>query len=51
VRPVTHRVSRHRDAEMAVRWTPTGFLEAEKSFRKIQTELHDNGLILVDEKV
>ena len=36
VRRVTHRVSHHRDAAMALRWTATGFLEAEKSFRKIQ---------------
>lgn len=36
VRRVTHRVSHYRDAEMALRWTATGFLEAEKSFRKIQ---------------
>jgi transposase-like protein len=36
VRRVTHRVSRYRDAQMALRWTATGFLEAEKSFRKIQ---------------
>jgi putative transposase len=36
VRRVTHRVSRYRDAEMALRWTATGFLEAEKSFRRIQ---------------
>lgn len=36
VRRVTHRVSRYRDAAMALRWTATGFLEAEKSFRKIQ---------------
>jgi hypothetical protein len=36
VRRVTNRVSRYRDAEMALRWTATGFLEAEKSFRKIQ---------------
>jgi transposase-like protein len=36
VRRVTHRVSRYRDAGMALRWTATGFLEAEKSFRKIQ---------------
>ena len=35
VRRVTHRVSHYRDAEMALRWTATGFLEAEKSFRKI----------------
>jgi len=36
VRRVTHRVCRYRDAEMALRWTASGFLEAEKSFRKIQ---------------
>lgn len=36
VRRVTHRVSRYRNAEMALRWTATGFREAEKSFRKIQ---------------
>ncbi|NJO12671.1 MAG: hypothetical protein HC872_03485 [Gammaproteobacteria bacterium] len=36
VRRVTRRVSRYRDVEMALRWTATGFLEAEKSFRKIQ---------------
>lgn len=36
VRRVTRRVCRYRDAEMALRWTATGFLEAEKSFRKIQ---------------
>lgn len=36
VRRVTHRVSRYRDADMTLRWTATGFLEAEKSFRKIQ---------------
>lgn len=36
VRRVTARVSRYRDAAMALRWTATGFLEAEKSFRKIQ---------------
>jgi hypothetical protein len=29
-------VSRYRDAAMALRWTATGFLEAEKSIRKIQ---------------
>jgi len=29
-------VSSYRDAEMALRWTATGFLAAEKSLRKIQ---------------
>ena len=27
---------RYRDANMALRWTATGFIEAQKSFRKIQ---------------
>lgn len=36
VRRVTHRVCRYRDAEMALRWTATGFLEAEKGFRRLQ---------------
>lgn len=36
VRRVTYRVNRYRDADMALRWTATGFLEAEKSFRRIQ---------------
>jgi putative transposase len=35
VRRVTRRVTRYRDAGMALRWTATGFLEAEKTFRKI----------------
>ena len=35
VRRVSGRVCRYRDAEMALRWTATGFLEAEKSFRRI----------------
>ena len=35
VRRVTRRVTRYRDADMAMRWTATGFLEAEKTFRKI----------------
>lgn len=36
VRRVTHRVCRYRDAEMTLRWTASGFLEAEKSFRRLQ---------------
>jgi len=36
VRRTSRRVTRYRDADMALRWTTTGFLEAEKSFRKIQ---------------
>jgi putative transposase len=35
VRRVTRRVTRYRDADIALRWTATGFLEAEKHFRKI----------------
>jgi putative transposase len=36
VRRTSRRVTRYRDADMALRWTATGFLEAQKSFRKIQ---------------
>ena len=35
VRSTTLRVKRWRDQDMALRWTAAGFLEAEKSFRKI----------------
>lgn len=36
VRRTSRRVTRYRDANMALRWTATGFIEAQKSFRKIQ---------------
>ena len=36
VRRTSRRVTRYRDAEMALRWTAAGFIEAQKSFRKIQ---------------
>lgn len=36
VRRTSRRVTRYRDASMALRWSAAGFLEAEKSFRKIQ---------------
>lgn len=36
VRRVSRRVCRYRDAEMALRWTASGFLEAEKNFRRLQ---------------
>lgn len=36
VRRTSRRVTRYRDANMALRWSAAGFLEAEKSFRKIQ---------------
>ena len=35
VRRVAGRVKRYRDADMVLRWTAAGFLEAEKHFRKI----------------
>jgi transposase-like protein len=36
VRATTRRVKNYRDAAMVKRWVAAGFLEAEKSFRKIQ---------------
>ncbi len=36
VRRTSRRVARYLDAEMALRWTAAGFLEAQKSLRKIQ---------------
>lgn len=36
VRRTSRRVTRYRDAGMALRWTAAGFLQAQKSFRKIQ---------------
>ena len=36
VRRVSRRVTNYKDAQMAVRWTAAGFLEAEKSFRKLR---------------
>jgi len=36
VRRTSRRVTRCRDADIALRWTATGFIEAQKSFRKIQ---------------
>ena len=36
VRRTSQRVTRYRDAQMALRWAATGFIEAQKSFRKIQ---------------
>lgn len=35
VRTTTNRVKRWRDQNMALRWVAAGFLEAEKSFRRI----------------
>jgi len=36
VREVTGKVSRWQDVDMVLRWSAAGFLEAEKSFRRIQ---------------
>ena len=36
VRRVSGRVTNYKDAEMALRWTAAGFLEAQKSFRKLR---------------
>jgi len=36
VRRTSRRVTRYRDADMALRWTAAGFIEAQKAFRKIQ---------------
>ncbi|MEX3582197.1 MAG: hypothetical protein VB137_05410 [Burkholderia sp.] len=35
MRRVSGRVNRYRDVDMAMRWAATGFLEAEKRFRKL----------------
>ena len=36
VRRVSGRVTNYKNADMALRWTAAGFLEAEKSFRKLR---------------
>ena len=36
VRRVTGRVTHYQDADMAMRWTAAGFIEAEHSFRKLR---------------
>jgi transposase-like protein len=36
VRRTSGRVTRYRDAQMALRWTAMGYLEAEKSFRRLR---------------
>jgi len=36
VRRVSGRVTNYKDVEMALRWTAAGFLEAEKSFKKLR---------------
>ncbi len=39
------RVTRYRDAQMAMRWVAAGFLEAEKSFRRLRGYKHIPALI------
>jgi hypothetical protein len=36
VRRVSGRVTNYKDAEMALRWTAAGILEAEQSFKKLR---------------
>ena len=36
VRRVSGRVTNYKDVEMALRWTAAGFMEAEKSFKKLR---------------
>ena len=36
VRRVSRKVTNYKDAQMALRWTAAGFLEAEKSFKKLR---------------
>ena len=36
VRRVSRRVTNHKSTDMALRWTAAGFLEAEKSFKKLR---------------
>ena len=45
VRRVSRRVTNYRDVAMAMRWTAAGFLEAEKSFRRLRGHQHIAALI------
>ena len=45
VRRVSGRVTNYKDAQMALRWTAAGFLEAEKAFRKLRGFAQINTLI------
>lgn len=45
VRRVGGRVTNYKSADMAVRWTAAGFLEAQKSFRKLRGHAQMNSLI------
>ena len=46
VRRVSGRVTNYKDAEVALRWTAAGFLEAQKSFKKLRG--HDQMKTLID---
>jgi putative transposase len=46
VRRVSGRVTRYRNAEMAMRWVAAGFLEAEKAFRRLRGHQRLPALIL-----
>ena len=45
VRRVSGRVTSYKDADMAMRWSAAGFLEAEKSFRKLRGHVQIKDLI------
>lgn len=45
VRRVSGRVTRYRNAEMAMRWTAAGFLEAEKVFKRLRGHAQIKALI------
>ena len=47
VRRVSGRVTNYRNAEMAMRWAAAGFLEAEKSFRRLRGHASIPALIRV----
>jgi len=47
VRRVSARVTNYRDADMAMRWAAAGFLEAEKSFRRLRGHQHVAAFIRV----
>ena len=45
VRRVSSRVTNYKDADMALRWTAAGFLEAERSFKRVRGHADINALI------
>ena len=45
VRRVSRRVTNYKDANMAMRWTAAGFLEAERSFKKVRGHQQIKSLI------